>query len=477
MSPPPRDRARWAHLRFAIIGPLLAAPPDQGELRQALQALSTKTWRHPNTGLPITFATSTLERWFYAARNARQSDPVAALSTRARADAGQFRALPAALIEAIHAQFEAHPSWSCQLHYDNLQAQFGAPFPSYATLRRHMKARGLFRQPSAPRPSPGAQAAALHLQSVEVRSYEVAQVNALWHLDFHHGSRKVLTRAGEWVKPLLLCVMDDRSRLVCHLQWYLDETCETLVHGFCQALQRRRLPRALMTDNGSAMTAEEFTRGLQDLGILHETTLPYSPYQNAKQERFWGNVEGRLMAMLEGVEELSLAVLNLATQAWVEGDYHRALNTELGATPVDCYVNGREVGRDCPASETLRRAFRMEVNRKQRKTDGTLSLEGVRFEIPARFRHLERVAVRYARWDLSRVDLIDDRSGAVLCALSPLDKSANANGERRALVPTKVPATAAPTRAALAPLMQKLLAEYAATGLPPAYLPIDQESP
>ena len=27
---------------------------------------------------------------------------------------------------------------------------------------------------------------------------------ALWHLDFHHGSRKVLTRAGTWETPMLL---------------------------------------------------------------------------------------------------------------------------------------------------------------------------------------------------------------------------------------------------------------------------------
>jgi hypothetical protein len=31
---------------------------------------------------------------------------------------------------------------------------------------------------------------------------------------------------------------------------------------------------------------------------VHETTLPYSPYQNAKQEAFWTPVEARLLAML-----------------------------------------------------------------------------------------------------------------------------------------------------------------------------------
>jgi len=39
------------------------------------------------------------------------------------------------------------------------------------------------------------------------------------------------------------------------------------------------------------MTAAEITEGLTRLGILHYTTLPYSPYQNAKQEAFWGPVE------------------------------------------------------------------------------------------------------------------------------------------------------------------------------------------
>ena len=54
------------------------------------------------------------------------------------------------------------------------------------------------------------------------------------------------------------------------------------MHGLSQAIQKRGLPRALLTDNGSAMVAEEVTEGLLRLGIVHERTLPYSPYQNGK---------------------------------------------------------------------------------------------------------------------------------------------------------------------------------------------------
>ena len=116
----------------------------------------------------------------------------------------------------------------------------------------------------------------------------------------------MLTAGGQWLRPIALGILDDHSRLCCHVQWYLSETAEDLVHGLSQAIQKRGLPRALLTDNGSAMVAEEVTEGLLRLGIVHERTLPYSPYQNGKQEAFWGTLEGRLMKMLDGVAELTL---------------------------------------------------------------------------------------------------------------------------------------------------------------------------
>ncbi|OED41242.1 hypothetical protein AB833_10135 [Chromatiales bacterium (ex Bugula neritina AB1)] len=72
-----QDLDRWARLRFAIIGPLLAAPPVRGELQRALRELSQRCWTHPNDGTAIYFGFSTLERWYHVARRAQ--DPVAAL--------------------------------------------------------------------------------------------------------------------------------------------------------------------------------------------------------------------------------------------------------------------------------------------------------------------------------------------------------------------------------------------------------------
>jgi putative transposase len=471
-------QARWARFRFSIIGPLLSSPPENGSLKSELKELAKKQWRHPITANPISFSVSTLERWFYRAK--KTYDPVNALRTKRRSDSDFARKLNAELKRLIQNQYREHPSWSYQLHIDNLavrvkESELGT-MPSYSTICRYMKANGFRKQRLLKqRHTPGAQIAQERLEHREVRSFEVDYVHRLWHLDFHHGSRKILGKDGQWSKPLLLAILDDHSRLVCHAQWYLDETAESLVHGFRQALQKRGLPRALMSDNGSAMMSAEFTEGLERLGILHQPTLPYSPYQNAKQEVLWAQVEGRLMAMLEGEAELTLTLLNEATISWIEFEYHRKFHTEILTTPMDRYLSGKNVGRPCPDTIILNRTFCVEVKRKQRRSDGTFTLDGRRFEVPSQYRHIDVLHVRYSRWDLSHAILVDPHSNACLLKLYPQDKSTNAERLRRPVNSLNQKPDQEKESTGIAPLLKKLMAEYAATGLPPAYLPTHEE--
>src|SRR5208337_499659 len=260
----------------------------------------------------------------------------------------------------------AHKSWSAQLHHDNLVALAETrsdlkPAPSYATLRRFLKANGLDkRRRVTSRQTAGADRAEARLFDREVRSYEAEYVNGLWHWDCHHGSRKVLTARGEWQTPILFGVLDDRSRLACHLQWYLAESAETIAHGLSQAFQKRGLPRSALSDNGAAMTAAEITEGLT------------------------------LIAMLEHLPDLTLSFLNEATQAWVEYEYNRKVHSEIGEAPLTRFLAGPEVTRPSPDSDTLRLAFTRTDHRMQRKSDGTVVIEGRRFELPNRYRHLSR---------------------------------------------------------------------------------------
>lgn len=472
---------RWAYLRFSVVGQLLAAPPPKGGLRAELERLAARQWQHPITGLPVRFGVSTLERWFHRVRKEGR-DPVRVLRRKVRTDVGAQESMSLAIREALRAQYAGHMSWSVALHHVNLRAlveqrpELG-PVPSYSTIRRFLKAQGLYkRRRLSARRTAGVERAEARLMQREVRSYEAEHVGALWHFDAHHGSLKVVTSRGEWYQPVLFGVIDDRSRLLCHLQWYRSENAENIAHGLLQALLRRGMPRAVLSDNGTAMCAEEITEGLARLGIMHETTLAFSPYQNAKIETLWSTVEGQLMAMLESVADLTLEFLNEATQAWAEFGYNRAVHREIGGAPLARWAAGPDVLRPSPDSTALRLTFARTERRAQRRSDGTVVIDARRFEVPNAFRHLDRVLVRYARWDLSQVHLIDEHSGQISARLYPLDKSANANGIRRPLQPVATRAAessaAAVTPATgIAPLLENLMAQQRVTGLPPPYLP------
>ena len=110
-------REKWARLRFAVVGPLLASPPPAGQLGAELERLSQREWEHPSGKGPVRFAASTIERWYYRAR-AEQQDPVKALRRKLRTDVGRERSMSAGLIAALLDQYRAHPSWSAQLHYE-----------------------------------------------------------------------------------------------------------------------------------------------------------------------------------------------------------------------------------------------------------------------------------------------------------------------------------------------------------------------
>jgi transposase InsO family protein len=470
--------ARW---RYSIIAGLLINPPRQGELANEIGRLADTLWRDPvNADVLVKRGFSTIEDWYYRAKDA--ADPIAALMRKPRSDKGSEPAMSGRLLLALKVQYLAHPRWSYALHADNLvvvaesdPGTYGAPV-SESTVRRRMKKRGWTPKKKRRHPTPGQRAAEERLEKLEVRSFEASQVHALWHWDCHEGKGcRIADGKGNWHVPIAFAILDDCSRLCCHMQWYLAENAANVVHGLTQAICKRGLPRSAMHDNGPAMTAHETQNGLRDNGVIPKPTLPHSPYQNGKQESFWGQVEGRLLAMLESVEPLTLDFLNRATLAWVEMEYNRSVHSEIGISPLDRALQGPSTARPAPSSEQLARTFTAEVFRTQRLSDGTISLDGVRFEVPNLLRTLRRVCVRYRSWDLSVAWIVDPATKACLARIRPVDKARNADGRRRSLVPLDdLPDPPNGDGDPVPALMRKLLEDYAATGLPPAYLPKDE---
>ncbi len=327
-------------------------------------------------------------------------------------------------IDALNDLRRKYPSWSVQLTYDNLKVmQFEAILPSYSSILRYLKSIGYIPHYSLNKTR----------KLKEIRSFEVEFVGQMWHMDFHKGSRMVINEKGEFVQPICAAFIDDKSRLICHAQWFLNETTEVLVHSLIQAIMKRGIPRTFYTDNGSAMKGEELKYGLENLGIKHETTLPYSPHQNGKQESFWQPLEGRLMKMIPKDKRISLDVLNRLTQAWIEQDYHDTIHSEIKEKPVDRFFNSSSVLRPALEFEELKSCFRTRIKRNIRKTDGTVTIDGVRFEVPQVFRHMDELVIKYARWDLGEAEIISPTTFKSLFKIFPIDRLSNSKGARKIL--------------------------------------------
>ena len=181
---------RWAQFRFSVIGELLSCPPPKGQLQQAIGQLAKKNYRHPSDpNQRICFGLSTIERWYYKAKDA--ADPIAVLGRKIRSDSGVRWSMPEAILKELKAQYEHYPRWNVQLHYDNLnvvaseQPRLGT-MPSYKTVLRCIRENGWLKSNGPAQPTDGQRQAALRRQNREIRGFEIPYVHGLWHLDYHH---------------------------------------------------------------------------------------------------------------------------------------------------------------------------------------------------------------------------------------------------------------------------------------------------
>lgn len=316
-----------------------------------------------------------------------------------------------------------------------------------------MRSRGLKRKPMPTINEKGELEGLTPSQTQEKACFEAEFVNQLWSLDFHHGHLRVLAPNGQWLQPIAAAILDHHSRLICHLAWGFFETTEELINCYKTAVMKRGRPLQTLSDNGSAMRSGEFIQGLKRLGIKPKKIRPKAAYQNGKTENFWNSLEKNLCAMVLGQENLTLATLNSLSQAWVEMEYNRTIHKETGQKPLDLFIKSKNIGLPSVDEDTLRRAFRIEDTRTPRASDGSIRIEGTLFRLPQSFWHFSQVLIRYARWDLSYVHLVDPVSGKELDRIYPVDKLANSSCQRRVLA-DPVLISKEKTRSQCPPLLQ-----------------------
>jgi transposase InsO family protein len=116
--------------------------------------------------------------------------------------------------------------------------------------------------------------------------------NLLWALD--------LTFLPDPQGPrTILGLLEHGSRACLALRELRSRSAISVLRALLDALERFGQPRILRTDNEPIFTSRLFRWALLFLGIRHQRTAPFAPWQNGRLERLFATFKSRILPWLE----------------------------------------------------------------------------------------------------------------------------------------------------------------------------------
>jgi transposase InsO family protein len=369
MNDPETDRAQAIALfRYGLIAELVHLPPGSKGLAKHLTERAARDYTIPGS-TRTRVAAETLRDWLKAYRRGGFD----ALLPKPRADRGQARALPAAVVEALLAAKEDNPKLSVQLVIREARKSPDVPaelpLPS-STVHRLLARHGLMDKPKE---EPGER---------DRRRFAFAQAGELWMSDVMHGPSVVVGDRTKR-KTYLIAFIDDATRVIPHAAFALSENTATFLPVLQRAIEKRGLPQRLYVDNGANYRSQHLALVCAKLSIALIHARPYRPQGKGKIERWFKTVRAQVLTRLSPEDTASLAALNRRLAAWIEGEYHHTPHRGLGGlTPLEQWAQTAEGVRFPEPGLDLQELFLFEAKRKVQK-DRTVSLNGVVYEVDA----------------------------------------------------------------------------------------------
>jgi len=357
-----------ALFRYGVIAELVQWPEDAKGLYAAIQAKAERDDTIPGSQR-TRVAAETIRDWLKRYRRGGFE----ALLPKPRADRGQSRRLPAAVVEALLAAKEAKPELSVPMLIREVRQHSAVapelPLPS-STVHRLLTRHGLMAKPQE---TPTER---------DRRRFAFAQAGELWMSDVMHGPAVLV---GERVKrkTYLIAFLDDATRVIPHAAFALSENTQAFLPVLEQAILRRGLPMKLYVDNGANYRSKHLALVCAKLGIALLHARPFQPQGKGKIERWFKTLRAQLLTRLTSADTASLTALNRRLAGWIEGEYHHNPHRGLaGATPLEQWARTAEAVRFPEPGLDLTDLFLFEAVRKVQK-DCTVSLNGVIYEVDA----------------------------------------------------------------------------------------------
>ncbi len=404
------ERRAIALWRVSVLGPLISARLEHGEVRALCEQAAARTHQLPD-GHFVQLSWRTIETWHYAYKRGG----FAALMPETRSDRGSSRAISDELADLIIRAKREKPRRSVRRIIRMLER---ARRVRRGELSRSSVHRLLARHGVSSRPVRG--------PAAERRSWISEHAGDLWVGDVLHGPI-VIAPDARLRKSYLISEIDSATRFLPHSFFALSEGAVEHERGLREALLKYGRPRAYYVDHGSAYIAGSLRAICAELGI----DLTHAPERDAEAK---GVIERWHRTWREEVGDelpdhpLPLAELASKHWAWLSVEYHRRTHDTTGRAPLDHWLSEVHELRPLPAGKKIDEVFLHRERRHVRK-DGTVRFGGRLLEVrPELVGH--RVELRFDPTEPSALPrvFVADRFD---CDTVPLDRIKNASRVRR----------------------------------------------
>jgi putative transposase len=229
-------------------------------------------------------------------------------------------------------------------------------------------------------------------------AFAMAHANDLWQVDTMFGPY-IKDHGAKMIQTKLIAFIDDASRVICHAQFFPDETIDTLIIAMKSAFYKRGVPKQLYADNGSIYCSKEITLICARVGCILRHTPVRDGASKGKIERFFRRLRDQFL--IRKLDLSSLSALNKQLTEWIEGEYNSSDHSAIGMTPLQRFALDMNQIHFLSPNKDNDELFYNEEERTVKK-DNTFSFKNIRYEAPVDVR-CKQITIRFDRNKLDRV--------------------------------------------------------------------------
>lgn len=427
-----------------MLGPLVSARLEHGDVRGLCEAAATRRWEHPD-GRMVRLSWRTIEGWFYAYRRGG----LKALEPRGRNDQGTSRRIRPGVEALLLKAKREKPRRSVRRLIEMLERAEVVRVGELkrSTVHRLLSAHGLGARPGR------------EGMTKERRAWSAEHAGDIWVGDALHGPPVLAD--GALRKSYLLSQIDSATRFVPHSYFATSEGAVAHEHGLREALLKYGRPRTYYVDRGAAYVSGSLRAICAELGVELAHAGPRDGAAKGVIERWhrtWREEVGDELPS----EPLPLAELNALHWAWLARMYHRREHSTTERPPLEYWLAEAHHVRPLPRGLDLTEVFLHRAQRTVRK-DGTVRFGGRLLEVRWELAGKKRIELRFDPTDpaaLPRVFV----EGRFDSDTTELDRIRNASRPRRQRRGEPAPQAES---SGLEPLKQIARQHYRATDLDP----------